>query len=101
MKKRFILALGSTSPEQNGAFGEFAREQGLGWWHWLPNMWLLTDSQGQWTAAGLRDKATDIYGNENVFVLELRADGSDTWAGYGPNTDKRNMFPWLTSNWKK
>jgi hypothetical protein len=29
----------------------------------------------------------------------LDDDGEDTWAGFGPHSDKRNMFNWLNEKW--
>lgn len=98
MKKRFVVALDSAIKEQDEAFKEYVRSRGLGWWHWLTNLWLLTDASGQLTASEIRDVLTEIYPRVHALVLELRGD-DDTWSGIGPKTEKRNMFKWLHKNW--
>jgi len=97
MKKRYVVAIDTGTKEQNDAFVKLLRERGLGWWHWLTNCWLITDSRGQLSASELRDKVQSTF-QCNCLVLELR-DGDDTWAGYGPQTEKRDMFKWLKENW--
>jgi hypothetical protein len=100
MKKRFILLVDNTTADQNKAFRDFVEASGLNWWHWISNAWLLIDQKGTWKASQLRDKAKEVYPGENTFVAELRPD-DDTWSGFGPSTEKRNMFKWIEQNWKK
>ena len=100
MIKRFVVTLNSSTKEQNGAFIAFVKENGLGWWHWLDNFWLLTDRSGKFTAITIRDKADEFYPGVHKLVLQLDETG-DTWAGFGPNTEKRNMFTWLIDTWDK
>ena len=99
MKKRFVVILKRESKEADDAFLEAIREWSIGWWHWMPNAWLLTDREGTLSAAEIRDRLTAIY-TERCLVLELRADGSDTWAGFGPS-GKKSMFDWVRTNWRK
>jgi hypothetical protein len=101
MKKRFIVLIEDTSTkEQNDAFIEWIRTSGLGWWHWFQNCWLLVDSNGIQSAADMRSSLKAIYGSANTFVIEL-SDGQDTWAGFGPTSDQKNMFTWIHKNWTK
>ncbi|SRR6266567_210134 len=100
MRKRFIVAVDDTTPAQNQAFRDFLKASSLNWWHWISNVWLLIDEAGTWNAAQLRDKAREFYPGENTFIVELRPN-DDTWAGFGPNSEKRNMFNWIKQNWKK
>lgn len=99
MKKRFIVAVDSSTPEQEQAFREWIA--GRGWWHWLNNFWLIADSSGEMTASEILDRVRGCYPNVDCVVLELRPDGTDTWAAFGPYSDKRNMFNWLRRNWKQ
>ena len=98
MKKRFVVALGSSTSQQNEAFKEYIRTQRVGWWHWLPNVWLLSNPNGTLSAKKLRDDLKTLYPRIYSLVLEL-SDGEDTWSGFGPTTEGRHMFKWLHDNW--
>lgn len=100
MNKRFIVLLERSTKEQNDAFLSFAKKHKLGWWHWIPNAWLLKGKDTTINASEIREAARDAYGSANNFVIELNEDG-DTWSGFGPKTEKRNMFNWIHRNWKQ
>jgi hypothetical protein len=100
--KRFIVAVDSSTKEQNDAFREYVKAIApQRWWHWLEDLWLLVDVTGKINAAQLRDKATEVYLTENIMVFELSSTGHDTWAGYGPQTTDRNMFNWIEKYWSE
>ncbi|MEP0712983.1 hypothetical protein [Algoriphagus sp.] len=100
MKKRFIICLNESTPEQEKVFIEYIKSQKLGWWHWLTNIWLISDRNGKLDCEIIRDKAMEVFAQEYVIVIELSSN-HDTWAGYGPSSDKKNMFKWLEENWEK
>lgn len=100
MKKRFIIALDSSTDEQDKKHVAFIKENGLGWWHWITNTWMIVDNSGKFDAKKLRAELRKIYPGVNMMVFELSEEG-DTWAGFGPNTEKNNMFSWIKRNWKK
>ena len=100
MKKRFVVCYSDNIPkEKEMHFIQFIKDNKLGWWHWISNMWLLVDSSGQMTASILRDKICKLYSENRVMVIELDGD-RDTWAGFGP-TQPKNMFDWIKQNWGK
>lgn len=99
MRKRFIVTLDSSTDEQDKAFIGFIREHGLGWWHWISTNWMLVDSKGKFTAKTLRSELMRIYPSINMIIIEISDEG-DTWAGFGPNGEKKNMFTWLKNTWK-
>jgi hypothetical protein len=98
MKKRFVVALNSNTEEQNKKFKEYIKKNGYGWWYWIDGFWLLTDSKGKLTASKLRTDMDEFYPGVRRLVLEMR-DGDDTWSGFGPKKDGKNMFDWLHHNW--
>jgi hypothetical protein len=100
MKKRFIIALKGGTAAQDSAFTEFIKKAGVGWWHWIPSVWLVADTRGAWSAAELRNKLREYYPGVHSLVIELRPD-DDTWSGFGPAREERNMFNWLKQNWSK
>jgi hypothetical protein len=72
----------------------------VGWWHWLSNTWLISDANGNLKASFLRDNVVEIFNKEHAFVIEIRKN-DDTWSGFGPNTEEKDMFKWINENWKK
>ena len=91
MKKRFIVCYNNNIPkEEEIKFVQFAKDNKMGWWHWIDNVWLLVDYSGQMTAPILRDKVCKLHSGSRVIIIEL-AEDKDTWAGF--ETAKcKNMF---------
>lgn len=102
MKKRFIVALDSESPEQNRAVKEeIVDSYRLLWWHWIDNVWLLVDENGHLTAKELRDRLNNILPGVRKLVVEIGPD-YDTWSGHGTTqVGGKDMFKWIHKNWKK
>jgi len=101
MKKRFMIALNRSTPEGEKAIVAFMKRHQVGWWHWLKNVWLVSDPEGKLSAQGIRDGIKEILPGVHSLVIQLNSDGSETWSGYGPKSEGRNMFPWIHKNWKK
>lgn len=100
MRRKFAVALDSSNAEQNAKLREFIKNNGLGWWYWINNFWLLTDSKGRLSAQDIREELGKIYPGVHCIVLSLDKDG-DSWSGYGPNNSEKNMFNWLRETWDK
>jgi hypothetical protein len=102
MAKRFIVCLDGSNAEQHELFKKYIDEHKLGWWHWLNNIWLISDSSNKLDSEIIRDKVTEIYSNINSLVIELKGSSeNDTWSGFGPQGEKNNMFEWLHNTWSK
>ena len=97
-ENRFIVALDSSTVEQNDAFRQFIKDNGLLWWHWLDDFWLIVGSSGGFTAADIRDKAKECFPGVHLLAIRLDENG-DRWSGFGPNTEESNMFEWLQETW--
>jgi hypothetical protein len=103
MEKRYIVVANPTTAEQDKVFQAWVSSQGIAWWHWLNETWLLVDLYGKQSARGIRSKAIECFPGINLLVVELTP-VSDTWAGFGPNNDtdpKRNMFNWIKQYWTR
>jgi len=100
MSKRYIVGLDSSTEEQDDAFLQFINDNGLGWWHWLNNFWLITDSSGKFSAGEIRDELNESHPSVEKLVIEL-SDSGDTWSGFGPKSEDQNMFTWLRKTWSK
>lgn len=100
MTRRFIVGVDGMTPEQNKALADRLASLGCGWWHWIGNFWLVSDSSGKLTNSVLRDVVLEIAPGGTNLVLEVV--GSTNWSGFGPNSqgnEKHNMFRWLQDNW--
>jgi len=101
MKKRFVFALGKISEDQEKAIVDYLNSHSLGWWHWIDNFWMVIDTHGAIGSAGkLRDHLSEIVPEPYKLVIEITGD-PNFWAGFGPNSEHRNMFDWLQNTWKE
>ena len=98
MRKRFIVSLASSSKAQNDAFLQAIKEKNVGYWHWLDNTWLITNSSGALSASELISMVKSTHPGIYCLVTEIHSSGT-TWAGFGPKSEEKNMFKWLHENW--
>lgn len=98
MKKRFVVALDSHTAAQDKLFKDYIAKGGYGWWYWINGFWLLVDTSGKLNAEKLRVDLGEIYPAVRLMVLEITGQ-SDTWAGFGPSGEEKNMFTWLRQHW--
>jgi hypothetical protein len=96
MTKRFVIGTKTLSSEQEASLLSYIRKSGAGWWHWLPNFWLIKDSKEKLTASDLIDALDGAQG----LVMEIPED--ITWAGrVSPNNAGKEPFDWLKNVWKE
>lgn len=100
MKHRYIVCINNSTKEQEEKFVNYIKANGLGWWHWVSNVWLIVDNGGKLSAPLIRDELKSIFESEYNLVIELR-EKSEGWAGFGPKSENKDMFKWLRDNWKK
>ena len=97
MKRLFVIGIDSTTKEQAKSIEEWLNKSGLSWWHWIDGMWLVVSHDSAITAASIRDKLNTLAPEVTHLAIAVEP---ITWAGFGPNSEKRNMFNWLRKNWK-
>jgi hypothetical protein len=95
MRKWLVAGVETMTAKQEKEFIGYLRRKGLGWWHWIPNIWLLTGSNVP-DCSEIRDELKIISDGADVIVLEVNP---ITWSGFGPKTDENNMFNWLHKSW--
>jgi len=71
MKHRFVVAVDGMTSEEEKRFIAWIQENGLGWWHWIANFWLLTSHRDSITAELIRDTLNDIARGKYKLVLEI------------------------------
>ena len=98
--RKFVVCIDGETPEDVSAILDYNEEQGLGWWHWIDNIWLLTTNKKQITVGELRDKFMDLTGDKTVAVIEVK---SVTWATYRPTgkVGSKSISKWIEDHWSK
>jgi hypothetical protein len=95
MARRFVIGIDDVTAEQKQALRNVFKEHGS-WWNWIPNFWLVTTGADT-TTSYLRDRIGELVPGVNCMVIE--ADDKD-WSGYGPATERRDMFKWVKRTWE-
>jgi hypothetical protein len=93
--KMFVVAIQASTNEQEITFRKWTADAQMGYWHWIPNFWLIHTNDSQ-TVQTIRDKVLETFPTMDTLVIEL-GEGTN-WAGYGPATGAQNMFAWLHKN---
>jgi hypothetical protein len=44
MAKRYVIGTANLTADQERAFLRYLNPIDVGWWHWLPNFWLIKDT---------------------------------------------------------
>ena len=94
---RFLVAVASSTPEQDLSFKNALT--GMAWWHWIPNFWLITDSENIWDALRILEQVKVSYPNVNCFIQQLDDDGTRTYSGLVPNPNVEVADKWLKDYW--
>lgn len=100
MKRRYVVCFDGLDINQSKSVTILLKDKGLGWWHWIDNVWFVTDSSGKFNASKLRDLLKAVAPNERLVVLEINESG-DTWAGIRANDPEDKMFTWFKETWNK
>jgi hypothetical protein len=96
VKRRFVVAVDSPTPEQTKAINGIFRDK-YGWWHWIPGVWLVTDSTNTINTTWIRDQIGGVAPGVRNLVIEVT---HKTWSGFGPAGANRNMFDWIRNTWQ-
>ena len=100
MKRRYVVCFDSIDDEKSKNITACLKENGLGWWHWIDNVWFVTDPRGKFSAVKIRDMLRNYAEDERMVVLEINQDG-DTWAGVRAKDPDEKMFKWFVNTWNK
>jgi hypothetical protein len=96
--RRFVVGVDDLEDAADREFREFLREFRAGFWHWIPNFWLITTSDEDISAQKISYKLKELGAKKRNLVLEIPED--EDWAGWGQNNAKgRSMFEWIETTW--
>jgi len=94
--QKYVIILDEPSPAVREAVQKVVKEHANGWWHRLPNVWMV----GGHSAAFWRDQISPLLPNPgatSVLVLRLAPNSeSAKWSYWGPNAADR--MAWLHRN---
>jgi len=93
---KFIVATSDATAENRDAISRRIKSLGFGYWHWMPDLWLLTTFSAL-TAESIRDDLLKVAPGVNIFVMPVAAPPQGlNWALYSPT----EWAEWLNQNWK-
>lgn len=95
MKRRYVICVDDSTSEIQDAVTNYLKDEGLGYWHWLTDLWLATDMKKESSAEKIRDDLQLIA--KGFYVLVIQLDGENTWRGWG----NPKMFNWFHETWDK
>lgn len=97
MSKYFILGTESLSKEEERAFLE--KLDGIAWWHWFPNFWLLADKTNALTVGELANRFALANPKKQCMPIEVK---SIAWHGrVRMDANGNRMKDWLEKNWDR
>lgn len=94
MKKTcFVIAVPAATAEQQNRVTNHFKKEGFGFWHWFPNLWLLSTFAPGVTASQLRDEMNRLLPGVHNTVLQVK---NEQWAFFGP----ARWGEWFRQNWQ-
>jgi hypothetical protein len=93
MKRRYMIAAQMTTESEKELIA-FFRKNKLGWWHRVPNFWLVVDSNDKVDVSSIRDA---LKGKAKLTSLVMEINEDITWAGL--HQAPSDSFDWLKSTW--
>ena len=94
--KMFVISMGLATQEQRDTITRRYQDTAYGYWHWLPDFWILQSPYDNDTAAAIRSQIHNLVPNIPLIVLQVDP-VEDQWATYGGPKWRE----WLDRNWKK
>jgi hypothetical protein len=98
MTRRFVIGTDGLSTEKERQFTEFLKGHGAGYWHWVPNFWLVVDEEpSKLGAEMIRDKLSELEARRSL-VMEIaeELDWATQARGLPPG---KNLTDWLETQW--
>ncbi len=96
-RRHFVVSTDPLSVEQEKQFKDSL--SGIGWWHWLPNFWLIIDPDGKLTVGRIRNLIQKANDQARCIVIQVKP---ITWASLSkPDATGRDMMVWVRNEWDK
>jgi hypothetical protein len=100
--KRFVVAIDGETKERSEAFLAWLKANEFGWWHWVPNVWLLVTLDDYMSSDQIRNMCREQFGDLTNLVFEVPP-GNCAWAGIGrkKTKDTPGTFDWVDETWNQ
>lgn len=94
MNRRFIVAVQHGTPQLRNLITERLKNSGMGYWHWMDSLWLVTRVAPGVTPKGFSEWLEQSPGISDLTYLVLDADSRQYWGRNNPQS-----WNWLGSEW--
>lgn len=96
MSRRFAIGANPMTADEKAAIRRWLGED-CAWWNWINGLWLIRSNKGFHTTETIREKFRELAPDADIIVIQIPH--GDTWSGYGPSDEQRNMFRWIKNTW--
>lgn len=96
MIRRFAVGANPMTDEEKATIQEWLRGT-CSWWNWINGLWLIRSDKDFHTTETIRDEFHKLAPDAHIIVIQIPS--GDTWAGYGPYNEQRDMFRWINNTW--
>ncbi len=96
MTRRFVMMVDGLSAAQDQQLAK-ALAPPLGWWHQMPNVWLVVDHTNIENVISLRARVEAINQIARCVVLQV---SNYTWATRLFTEANNSTMSWLRANWE-
>lgn len=98
--RRFMIAAENLRDRD---FIDYLNSNGLGWWHWIDNFWLITVQDDIEMSSEKLQNKVNLFSDSPIRNMVIELHGTHTWAGHGPNGSEggKNMFEWMHNTFDK
>lgn len=90
--KHFVIAIDTSTAPERDTITNSIEAAGCGFWHWLPDFWLVGDPDFAHSPDWWRDRVRALAPSRMVMVLEV---SPRMWAGYVPEDTEH----WMSQTW--
>jgi hypothetical protein len=94
---RVVIAIDHGTPDQNNAVTVYANTKGWHVWHWIENVWLLTDVPEELTPRAVWEEVIALPGMLMVKGVVFRVEGLPLF--WGGNSSE--SWDWMKTYWGK
>ena len=97
MAKLIVVVMNATAAQRN-EITNYLGQLG-GYWHWMPDVWLLNTPVPQ-NPAEIRDSLFHSYPALVTLVLRVNVPVGGDWAGVFPSEESDQWSEWLNQFWR-
>lgn len=97
MSNHFVVGVEDLTKDQEADFSKYLTDNGCGWWHRIPNFWLVTDPSSRHTSKSLSDKIHSYNMSSQIIVTSVNP--VDFYNFYSSTDTEKTSLKWLGQFW--